>query len=105
MTSSCRFDSIEEAHQFVRLLAEVVGETAHVIEGEATSALNERAERRHQGLQIVGYKLQQLRQHLDMSSRLLNDLRMLRRALQRDQEPGASAGSHDVSPVQHRHAS
>jgi hypothetical protein len=76
-----RFDSIEEAHDFVGVLRQIVEETEAVILEEAADADRNRAGRQLDALRLVSYKLSQLNQHLASSSRLLNDLRTLRRAL------------------------
>ena len=52
-----------------------------------------RSERRVQALQIVQFKLDKLEQHLQVSSRLLNDLRSLRRLLL--DERSEPAAGHD----------
>lgn len=81
MTSTrLRFDSIEEAHEYVNLLSELVLETRSFV-CEEIAQQNEPASRQEQALRIVVYKLEQLGDHLRRSSRLLNDLRTLRRAL------------------------
>ena len=73
------FDSVENAHQYVRLLVEAIADAKSEIAADlgATS----KSERRVQALQIVHFKLDKLEQHLQSSSRLLNDLRTLRRLL------------------------
>ena len=84
------FDSIENAHQYVRLLVEAILEAQREIEADLTAAA--RSERRLQALRIVQFKLDKLEQHLKTSSRLLNDLRTLRRLLLEERpEPAAAA--------------
>jgi hypothetical protein len=75
------FDSIENAHDYVRLLGEAIAEAKSEIEADLAEAAKARSERRLQALQIVQFKLDKLEQHLKTSSRLLNDLRSLRRLL------------------------
>jgi hypothetical protein len=75
------FDSIENAHQYVRLLVEAIVEAKGEIEADLDVATRHKSERRAQALQIVQFKLDKLEQHLEISSRLLNDLRTLRRLL------------------------
>jgi len=84
--SASRFESIEEAQEYVRLLREVVDETRGFIQEDMNAATLENADRRHDALRLVDYKLDQLHQHLIASSRLLNDLRTLRRALYGERE-------------------
>lgn len=81
------FDSIENAHEYVQLLCEAVDESVQDTSLDLESARNER----HQhALRLVKYKLTQLQGHLTASSRVLNDLRTLRRLLL--DERGASSG-------------
>jgi len=75
------FDSVENAQDYVRLLAEAIAEAKREIEADLALAVEARSERRVQALQIVQFKLDKLEQHLKTSSRLLNDLRSLRRLL------------------------
>jgi hypothetical protein len=75
------FDSVESALQYVHLLASEVMEARDEIRVDLAEAAREQAARRLDALQIVDYKLKQLEQHLAASSRILNDLRMLRRLL------------------------
>jgi flavin-dependent dehydrogenase len=75
------FDSVENAHDYVRLLGEAIAEAKSEIEADLAEAMRAKSERRAQALQIVQFKLDKLEQHLKTSSRLLNDLRSLRRLL------------------------
>jgi hypothetical protein len=62
------------------------------IQGDITVADEEGAARRLDALRLVHYKLKQLNDHLGAGSRLLNDLRALRRLLTGDgREPRHSA--------------
>jgi len=90
------FESIESAHEFLKLLA------ASVIDARGDVKSDLRAEtvfepRRQQAQRLVLYKLELLEKHLKTSQRLLNDLRSLRRLLfdersihGKEAEPGAS---------------
>ena len=80
------FDSIESAQEYVRMLACEVDQVRAGIEEDIAQATRDRAARRLDALQIVGYKLKQLSQHLGASRRILNDLRMLRRLLVSDDQ-------------------
>jgi len=77
------FESIESAHNFVRLLADAVAESKHDVtadvERELQSAGN--SSRRLKALQMAAYTLEKLEMHLSKSRRILNDLRSLRRLL------------------------
>jgi hypothetical protein len=76
------FDSIEGAHEYVRLLEDTIGETLTAIEADIVTATETAgAQRRLDALRLVNYKLTQLHGHFVESSRLLNDLRTLRRLL------------------------
>ena len=83
MTGSLQtpFDTVETAHEYVRLLAEAIAEAKSEIKADLAVATNAKSERQLQALQIVQFKLDKLEQHLKTSSRLLNDLRSLRRLL------------------------
>lgn len=73
------FENLESAHDFVALLAETVTQAKHEIEGdlERESAPS----RRRDGLRIALYNVAKLELHVNRSSRILNDLRTLRRLL------------------------
>jgi hypothetical protein len=74
------FESIEGAQEYMRLLAEAVGEARQEVESDI-GAQADADERRLQALRIVAYKLEKLAQHMKQSQRILNDLRSLRRLL------------------------
>ena len=87
------FDSVENAHDYVRLLGEAIAEAKSEIEADLAVAAKAKSERRVQALQIVQFKLEKLEQHLKTSSRLLNDLRSLRRLLLEERlEPSTTSG-------------
>jgi hypothetical protein len=75
------FDSIESAHEYVRLLCEAVEEAERAIQREITYPCAFTGARHLDALRIVDYKLKTLRQHFVVSQRLLTDLRTLRRYL------------------------
>ena len=91
------FDSVENAQQYVRLLVETIAEAKSEIEADLSAAVTAKSQRRVQALQIVQFKLGKLERHLQASSRLLNDLRTLRRLLL-DERPEPSAASPGQSP-------
>ena len=74
------FDSVENAHEYIRLLRETIAEARHEVAADVAAA-DANADRRVEALRLVNYKLEKLEQHLHSSSRLLNDLRSLRRLL------------------------
>lgn len=75
------FANIESAYRYVTLLREALDDASGSIEQDLDTALAAGAERQVQALRLVAHKLKHLRQHLQASLILLNDLRMLRRLL------------------------
>jgi len=90
------FDSVENAHQYVRLLVEAITEAKGEIVADISAAAQAKSERRVQALQIVQFKLDKLERHLQSSSRLLNDLRTLRRLLLEERPAPATASPHEI---------
>ena len=88
------FDTVENAHDYVRLLVEAIAEAKGEIEADLGEAAEAKSDRRVQALRIVQFKLDKLEQHLQSSSRLLNDLRTLRRLLL-DERPEPVTASPD----------
>lgn len=86
------FDSVENAHQYVRLLVEAIAEAKCEIAADLDGATKATSERRVEALQVVQFKLDKLEQHLNTSSRLLNDLRTLRRLLLDERSEPTPAG-------------
>jgi hypothetical protein len=74
-----QFESLESAHDFVALLAETVAEAKR----ELTNDVEREAipSRRRDTLHLALYNLQKLELHVNRTSRILNDLRTLRRLL------------------------
>jgi hypothetical protein len=91
------FDSVENAHQYVRLLAEAIIEAKGEIAADLNTAEKAKHERRVQALQIVQFKLDKLEHHLQTSSRLLNDLRTLRRLLLEERTEPTPAGQNSAA--------
>ena len=85
------FDSIESAHDYVRLLAEALREAKQEVQDDIQAA-KPKTERHLEALRLVEYKLDRLDQHLRNSSRVLNDLRSLRRLLLEERFELANAG-------------
>ena len=73
------FESLESAHDFVALLAETVAETKRDLEADVQRESS--VSRRRDALQIALYSLSKLELHVNRTSRILNDLRSLRRLL------------------------
>lgn len=74
------FDSLESAHEYIRLLLETISEAQKDLAADIVAA-EARPDRRLEALRLVQFKLGKLDAHLQSSSRLLNDLRTLRRLL------------------------
>lgn len=74
-----QFESLESAHTFVALLAESVGETKRELERDVQR--EPITSRRLHALRIALYNLDKLELHINRTSRILNDLRSLRRLL------------------------
>jgi hypothetical protein len=75
------FATIEDAHQYVALLAQEIESARASIQSDIEFARADEPGRRRDLLRLIDYKLDQLRSHIATSSRLLNDLRTLRRLL------------------------
>jgi hypothetical protein len=75
------FPSLESAQEYIALLAIAVVDAQSDIQQDIDAAGNENADRRLAALRLVDYKLNQLRNHMSTTGRLLNDLRSLRRLL------------------------
>jgi len=78
------FDTIESAHEYLRMLGSMLEEVQATTPGEFEVVEGVNADdraRREQALRLVLYKLDQLRHHVAAGSRILNDLRTLRRLL------------------------
>jgi hypothetical protein len=75
------FSSIEDAHEFLTLLAQTVFETKLDIEADVQRESNGNVPRRADALKLALYTLERLEFHMLRSRRILNDLRTLRRLL------------------------
>ena len=75
------FESIEGAHQYIRLLLETITEGKRDVQLDLEKATRGTADRHVEALRLVEFKLNKLEQLLQSSSRVLNDLRSLRRLL------------------------
>ena len=75
------FDSIENARDFLTLLAQTVFEAKVEIEADLQQESNANFPRRVEALKLALYTLNKLEFHMQRSSRALNDLRTLRRLL------------------------
>lgn len=75
------FGSIEDAHEFLTLLAQTIFETKLDIEGDVQRESSSNYPRRAEALKLTLYTLNKLEFHMNRSRRVLNDLRTLRRLL------------------------
>jgi hypothetical protein len=84
------FDTIESAREYVTLLLQEVRDVEAEIRADIEQGGDQGQSRRVDALRLAHYKLTQLANHLSSSSRLLNDLRVLRRLLlgEREDAPG-----------------
>ncbi len=78
------FDSVESAQVYVALLREAIEEAHGDIRDDLAAAVAGNRMRHLDALRLVDHKLTQLGAQLRASSRILNDLRMLRRILTGD---------------------
>jgi len=75
------FESIESAKQLIELMIEDVKNSRKEIDSDIAAAELDNAKRRREALLVVAHQLNLLSTHLTSSSRILNDLRSLRRLL------------------------
>ena len=78
------FESIESAHEFLKLLVETVNDAKRDVELDLQSEANDKLSRRVEGIvptATIEMLLEKLEHHVKASGRLLNDLRMLQRVL------------------------
>ncbi|MBI3645110.1 MAG: hypothetical protein HY233_03995 [Acidobacteriales bacterium] len=85
------FDSVENAHEYVRLLLEAITDARQDIATDLVAASGAKPDRRLEALRLVHCKLEKLEQHLHSSGRVLNDLRTLRRLLLDERAEPATA--------------
>jgi hypothetical protein len=94
------FDSIESAHEYVRLLGLQIEEVRASLSEDIVAAEREGSSRRLDAFRLVDYKLTQLATHMDASRRILNDLRALRRLLLGQREGRLDAVPSDGTPIE-----
>lgn len=85
------FDSLESARQYMTLLRDALDDAyATVVEDTAAAQRSPGAERRVEALRLVDHKMKRLRQNVEGSLLLLNDLRILRRLLLSERDGGVA---------------
>ncbi len=80
------FESLESAQRFVTLLMEAAEDARQQVREDIKAAAAPGRDRELEALRLVDHKLNELNVHLRAGSRILNDLRMLRRVLTADVE-------------------
>lgn len=75
------FSTIESAQEFVKLLTKTVCDAVGELEARVESESELEISRRLDALRVALYSLNKLEFHMRQSSRILNDLRTLRRLL------------------------
>ena len=95
-TPETPFDSIENAQEYLRLLSEVIAEAKQTVEADFSgrSPVESQLSR---ALQLICYKLEKLDMHIKMSRRILNDLLMLGRVLDKQSSAKLDDGVHTVA--------
>jgi hypothetical protein len=82
--SETPFDSIEGAHEYIKLLSQTVQEAQEAVQADLNGGADSK---QLEALRLVFYNLEKLAQHLKAGSRILNDLRTLRRLLMQERRP------------------
>ena len=95
------FDTIESTHEYLKLLDEVLEEVQATTEEELkrivladTMVISRGVEAIH----LLSFKIEQLRHHIKASSRILNDLRTMRRLLLGERRGGNDHGTQAAPP-------
>lgn len=95
------FDTIESTHEYLKLLDEVLEEVQATTEEELkrivladTMVISRGVEAIH----LLSFKIEQLRHHIKASSRILNDLRTMRRLLLRERRGGNNDHGTQATP-------
>ena len=93
--SETPFDSIEGAQEYLKLLSQTVLEAQQAVQADLIGGADVK---QLVALRLVFYNLEKLSQHLKAGSRILNDLRTLRRLLFQERQPKAAAAAVAASP-------
>lgn len=80
------FDNVESAQAYIALLREAVEEAHAGVREDIAAATKANRARHLEALRVVDHKLTQLGVQLRTTGRILNDLRMLRRLLVKDDD-------------------
>jgi len=95
------FESLESAHDFVALLAETVAGAKRELEADIQR--ESLPSRRLDALRIALYNVSRLENHVTRTSRILNDLRSLRRLLFEERREASHGANRDSEQVQQPH--
>ncbi len=99
------FETIESAHDFMTLFAEAVSQAKEELQLDVDrESANADLNRRLDALRMALYNVEKLELHLSRSSRILNDLRTLRRLLFEERSPRARPESQPVARMGERPA-
>jgi hypothetical protein len=80
------FDSIESTHEYMSMFLKSIDEARRDVAAEIAGAEHNHKERLKEALLLVAHGLAKLNLHISSTSRILNDLRMLRRLLLGEQQ-------------------
>ena len=97
-TDTNPFETIESARHFMSLLTEAVAEARQEIENDAQRERSLSESRRLDALRVALYSLEKLELHITRSSRILNDLRTLRRLLFSERMNASASDAQEVKP-------
>jgi predicted glycosyl hydrolase (DUF1957 family) len=95
-----QFETLESAHDFVALLAETVADAKRELESDILRESASNWSRRLDALRIALYGVRKLEHHVNRTSRILNDLRTLRRLL--FEERRRTNATQSATPLQKR---
>jgi uncharacterized membrane protein YccC len=95
-----QFETLESAHDFVALLAETVADAKRELESDIQRESASNLSRRLDALRIALYGVRKLEHHVNRTSRILNDLRTLRRLL--FEERGRTSATQSATPLPKR---
>ena len=84
------FENIESAQEYLKLLSGMIAESQGIVEEDIRTNADGAALRQVDALKLIVYKLERLSDHLQRSHRILNDLRILRRLLQKERSQVAA---------------
>lgn len=95
LSSKNPFETIESAQKFVELLSEAVVEAKRDLSADVRRESVRGISRHLDALRIALYNVEKLELHMRQGTRILNDLRMVRRLLFQER----SAGGHPSVPT------